>query len=133
MPEVLPPFHYNHQTVGEPEMLKRFTKQDGDFKVIRIPYLLHWAKGPHGGHCRIFSPRQGRGLIVWQFNNSDYYGYSNKRAWIVPGIVAIRHNDDKGGTLKHVEPVGWSVQWPRIYVKRRYCGFEAGVVGPGAL
>ena len=100
-----------------------FTYKEREFTVTHIPWLFFFKRGPHGAHARLFSRGQGRGLLVYKRNNSDHFGYSNSRAWIVPGIVALRHNDDKGGTLHHVHPVGWSLRWARLNLK-------AAIVGP---
>lgn len=62
---------------------------------------LTWYFSPNGAHFR---------LPGWLYTrHTGPRGFSTGRTWRLLGLICLRHNDSKGGTLKHRQKAGWSL------------------------
>lgn len=104
----------------------------GDYQQTLIPGLFYSTFGQSGGHARLFStgPKKLNGFTVYQYNHHP--GWSSRYTYfLVPGLVALIHEDTAGGTLKTCSPqTGWFLRFAKLKIAKVYKGFTITFQGP---
>lgn len=71
-----------------------------------------WFFGEAGAHVRF------PGFLYTR--NNGLSGWSEGRSWRFLGLVCLRHNETRGGKLKHCKKPGWSVTFATFNIKAAF-------------
>ena len=107
-------------------LLDRFRYRRGNtvtqFDVFHIPGVIYTAKGPDGGHIRLFQEPIG-GVMIYSWNTM-LGGDRRVRRWYFGPFMTITHLSVKHPENCYGKKPGFAVSLPFVKFQKEYRGFS---------